>query len=136
MYLLAVVSALDTHARDHVQPTDPPVSDADAWFSALDDRVIELGPAKYTARVLGIHTCPDGLWIQLSCDGGDTDVSVVIHVTPATRVEDVLLRLKVDPPLGRPLEVIDMHGRLSTPSAARLGRANAAGVLPTPRNAH
>ena len=88
MYLLAVVSALDTHARDHVQPTDPPVSDADAWFSALDGRTIELGPSTYTALVLGIHTSPDGLWIQLSCEG-DTDISVVVHVTPATRVEDV-----------------------------------------------
>ena len=135
MYLLAVVSALDTHALDHVQPTDPPVSDADAWFSALDGRTIELGPTTYTARVLGIHTSPDGLWIQLSCDG-DTDISVVVHVTPATRVEDVLLRLKVDPPVGRPLEVVDIHGRLSTPSAARLGRADASGVLPVRRDAH
>ena len=135
MYLLAVVSALDSHAVDHVQPTEPPVSDADAWFSALDDRTIELGSTSYTARVLGIHTSPDGLWVQLSCDG-DTDISLVVHVRPATRVEDVLLRLKADPPVGRPLEVIDLHGRLSTPSAARLGRADASGLLPVRRDAH
>jgi hypothetical protein len=129
------VSAIGTQTHEHVQPTDPPGSDADAWFAALDDRTIELGPATCTARVLGIHTGPDGLWIQLSCEGG-SDLNVVVHVTAETRVEDVLQRLKVDPPVGRPLEMIDMHGRLSTPSTARLGRVDASGVRPTPRNAH
>ena len=129
------MSAIGTQTPEHVQPTDPPGSDADAWFAALDDRSIELGAVACTARVLGIHTGPDGLWIQLSCEGY-TEVDVVIHVTAATRVDDVLLRLKTDPPVGRPLEVIDMHGRLSTPSTARLGRVDASGARPTPPNAH
>ena len=135
MYLVAIVSALDIQARERVRPGDSPGSDADAWFAALDDRTIELGPVSCTARVLGIHTGPDGLWIQLTCEGSP-DISVVVHVTPATRVEDVLQRLKVDPPVGRPLEIIDMHGALSTPSAARLGRVDASGARPTPRNTH
>ena len=135
MYLVAIVSSLDTHAREHVRPGDLPGSDADSWFSALDDRTLELGPVTCTARVYGIHTGPDGLWIQLSCEG-NTDISVVVHVTAATRVEDVLRRLKIDPPVGRPLEVIDMHGPLSTPAAVRLGRVDASGARPTPPNAH
>ena len=129
------MSALDIQAREPVRSGDSPGSDADAWFTALDERTIELGPVACTARVMGIHTCPDGLWIQLSCEGCP-DISVVVHVTPATRVEDVLQRLKNDPPVGRPLEVIDMHGSLSTPSTARLGRVDASGARPTPRNAH
>ena len=129
------MSAIGTLVRQHVQPSDPPGSDADAWFAALDDRTIELGPATCTARVLGIHTGPDGLWIQLSCEG-DSEISVVVHVTAATRVEDVLLRLKTDPPVGRPLEIIDLYGRLSTPSAARLGRVDASGARPTPPDIH
>jgi hypothetical protein len=112
------VSAVGTQAREHVRPTDPPGSNADAWFSALDDRTIELGPTTCMARVQGIHPGPDGLWIQLSCEG-HTEISVVVHVTTATRVEDVLLRLKTDPPVGRPLEMVEMHGSLSTPSTAR-----------------
>jgi hypothetical protein len=120
------VSAVGTHAREHVRPTDPPGSDADAWFSALDDRTIELGPTTCMARVQGIHTGPDGLWIQLSCEG-HTEISVVVHVTTATRVEDVLIRLKTDPPVGQPLEIVDPHGRFDTSSTQRLsGR-------PTPR---
>ena len=129
------MSVIGTLAREHVQPSDPPGSDADAWFAALDDRTIELGPATCTARVLGIHTGPEGLWIQLSCEG-NSDLSVVVHVTATTRVEDVLLRLKTDPPVARPLEVIDMYGRLSTPSTARLGRVDASGAPPTPPNIH
>ena len=129
------MSAIGTLAREHVQPNDPPGSDADAWFAALDDRTIDLGPATCTARVLGIHTGPEGLWIQLSCEG-DPNLSAVVHVTAATRVEDVLLRLKTDPPVGRPLEIIDMYGRLSTPSTARLGRVDASGARPTPPNFH
>ena len=129
------MSAIGTQAREHIRPADSPGSDADAWFIALDHRTIELGPATCTARVLGIHTSPDGLWIQLSCEG-HTEVSVVVHVTAATRVEDVLLRLKTDPPVGRPLEVVDMHGRLSTPATARLGRGHASSPRLRPRNAH
>ena len=84
---------------------------------------------------MGIHSSPDGLWIQLSCEGY-TEISVVVHVTAATRVEDVLHRLEIDPPVGRPLEILDMHGPRSTPSATRLGRAAATGARPMPRHAH
>lgn len=135
VYLVEAVSALDLEAREDFRPNDPPGSDADAWFSALDDRTIELGPATCIARVLGIHIGADGLWIQLACEG-TAETSVVVHVTSATRVEEVLHRLKVDPPVGRPLEVLDMDGPHSTPAVARLGRTNAVGALPAPRNTH
>ena len=135
MYQVVIVSALDTEARQAVLPHDPPGSDADAWFSALDDRTIELGPVSCIARVLGIHAGADGLWIQLECEG-NPDTSLVVHVTSATRVEEVLHRLKIDPPVGRPLEIIDLDGRHSTPATARLGRVDATGALPTPRDAH
>jgi hypothetical protein len=129
------VSALDTAAREQARPADPPGSDADAWFSALDDRTIELGRNQCIARVHGIHANTDGLWIQLTCEGNQ-EVSVVVHVTSATRVEDVLQRLKTDGPVGRPLELIDMDGPRSTPAAVRMGRADAIGVLPASRDAH
>ncbi len=129
------MSALDTAAREHVRPTDPPGSDADAWFSALDDRTIELGPHRCVTRVQGIHASADGLWIQLVCEG-DQEISVVVRVTSATRVEDVLKRLKEDAPVGRPLEIIDMDGSRSTPAAVRMGRADATGSLPAARGAH
>jgi hypothetical protein len=135
VYLLASVSAVDIHAREHAPHHDTPGSEADAWFSALDERLIELGRGTCVARVMGIHTSADGLWIQVTFES-EIDLSVVVHVTSATRLEDVLHRLKIDPPVGRPLEVIDMEGPHSTPAAARVGRANAAGRLPTPRDAH
>ena len=123
------MSALDTAAREQVRPADPPGSDADAWFSALDDRTIELGRNQCIARVHGIHAKGDVLWIQLACEG-QQDVSVVVRVTSATRIEDVLQRLKADGPVGRPLEIIDMDGPRSTPATARMGRADATGLLP------
>jgi hypothetical protein len=129
------VSALDTAAREQVRPNDPPGSDADAWFSALDDRTIELGRDLCVARVHGIHANGDGLWIQLACEGRQ-EVSVVVRVTSATRVEDLLQRLKADAPVGRPLEIIDMDGPRSTPAAVRMGRGDATGVLPASRDAH
>src|SRR5687767_7800 len=64
-----VSATLDTAAREQVRPHDPPGSDADAWFSALDDRTIELGRNRCVARVQGIHTGRDSLWIQLTCEG-------------------------------------------------------------------
>ena len=118
-----------------MRPNDPPGSDADAWFSALDDRTIELGRNRCLARVQGIHANGDGLWIQLTCEGHQ-EVSVVVRVTSATRVDDVLQRLKADGPVGRPLEIIDMDGPRSTPAAARMGRADATGLLPASRDAH
>lgn len=130
------MSALDLEAREDFRRNDPPGSDADAWFSALDDRTIEMGPATCVARVMGIHVTADGLWIQLACIVGTQETSMVVHVTPATRVEDVVSRLKTDPPLGRPLEILDMEGPYSTPAAARMGRTDATGAVPTPRNAH
>ena len=123
------MSALDTATREQVRPTDPPGSDADAWFSALDDRTVELDHNSCIARVQGIHANGDVLWIQLTCEGHQ-EVSVVVRVTSATRVEDVLQRLKADGPVGRPLEIIDMDGPRSTPAAARMGRTNAAGLMP------
>jgi hypothetical protein len=135
VYLSFTVSALDTQPQEQLRRNDPPGSDADAWFSALDDRTIELGRGTCTARVLGIHSGADGLWIQLSCEG-EPDASVVIHVTSATRVEEVLQRLKSQPPVGRPLEIIDLDGPHSTPAAVSLGRAGAVGTLPTSHDTH
>ena len=129
------MSALDTAAREQVRPNDPPGSDADAWFSALDDRTIELGRDQCIARVQGIHATGGGLWIQMTCEGHQ-EVSVVVHVTSTTRVEDVLQRLKADGPVGRPLEILDMDGPRSTPAATRMGRADATGLLPASRDAH
>ena len=77
-------------------------------------------PHRCVTRVHGIHASADGLWIQLVCEG-DQEISVVVRVTSATRVEDVLKRLKEDAPVGRPLEIIDMDGSRSTPAGGTNG---------------
>ena len=56
-------------------------------------------------QVLGIHGEGSELWIQIAC-AENPQLSLVLHIGPATRIEDVVERLTTDPPKGRPLEVI------------------------------
>jgi hypothetical protein len=56
-------------------------------------------------QVVGIHGEGSELWIQMAC-ADNPALSVVLHIGPATRIEEVVDRLTADPPDGRPLEVI------------------------------
>jgi hypothetical protein len=84
--------------------------EADAWFTALDHRMVEVGTVTCIATVLGIHTGPAGLWIQLSC-ADDWDLTAVVFVDEHTRIVDVLQKLRDEPPVGAPLEIIDCSSR-------------------------
>lgn len=80
-------------------------TDADAWFMALDERTVQVGPDTCVARVLGIHAKGPMLWIQLAlCD--DDETGFVLQVNAGHSVGDVLATLKRCPPKGTPLEVI------------------------------
>jgi len=81
--------------------------DADAWFFALDNRVLQMGTDTCVAQVLGIHISDTGLWIQLAC-ATDAAMAVVLVVSATTRLDDVLDRLRTDPPSGNPLEIIQL----------------------------
>jgi hypothetical protein len=100
------MNALDAASRQTELADQRQALDADAWFTALDNRVLQVGTDTCIAQVLGIHISPTGLWLQLSC-ADEADRSVVVQVTAATRVEDVLNRLRRDPPTGSPLEILD-----------------------------
>jgi hypothetical protein len=99
------MDALDTQpgSADHVAAQ--PGTAADAWFRALDGRIVRIGANTCMTQVLGIHGEGSELWIQMAC-ADNPDLSVVLQIGPATRIEDVVERLTTDPPTGRPLEVI------------------------------
>ena len=48
-------------------------------------------------QVLGIHGEGSELWIQMAC-AENPQLSVVLHIGPATRIEEVVERLTTDPP--------------------------------------
>jgi len=80
-------------------------SAADAWFRALDGRIVQIGAVTCMTQVLGIHGEGSELWVQMAC-AQNPQLSIVLHIGPATRIEEVVERLMNDPPKGRPLEVI------------------------------
>jgi hypothetical protein len=102
------MNALDTPNRSGVPQGERLGLDADAWFAALDNREVQVGSETCIAQVLGIHISPSGLWIQMSC-ADDPAMNVVLVVSAATRIDDVLERLRTDPPIGHPLEIIELR---------------------------
>ena len=71
-------------------------------------------------QVLGIHGTESDLWIQMAC-AENPKLSVVLHVGPATQVDEVIARLATDPPIGEPLEVVSFTSPVSSePSSAWL----------------
>lgn len=128
------MNALDTTNRPDVPHSARLGLDADAWFAALDNRLLQLGPDTYIAQVLGIHISHSGLWIQVSC-AEDPAMNVVLVVSATTRIDDVLERLRTDPPTGYPLEIIEVRGPVEDngqqESAVPVGVA-----LPAPHRSH
>jgi hypothetical protein len=110
--VLAVMNALDTPNRSGIPSSERLGLDADAWFAALDGRAVQVGSDKCITQVLGIHESPSGLWIQVSC-ADDPVMNVVLVVSATTRIDDVLERLRADPPTGNPLEIIELRGPIA-----------------------
>lgn len=99
------MDALDTRPGSAARVAAQPGTAADAWFRALDGRIVQIGTTLCMTQVLGIHGEGSELWIQMAC-AENPELSVVLHIGPATRIDDVIERLASHPPEGRPLEVI------------------------------
>src|SRR5687768_2336444 len=82
-----------------LQPAWSPTSiaerttDADSWFSALDQRSLTFGADSWTAFVTGIHVLGRDAWIQVEC-AGQSLVSGILHVTIDTTLHDALRALE------------------------------------------
>jgi len=104
-HFAADMDALDTQSASAARVAAPSDTAADAWFRALDGRIVQIGAVTCMTQVLGIHGEGSDLWIQMAC-AQNPQLSVVLHIGPSTRIEEVVERLMNDPPEGRPLEVI------------------------------
>ena len=123
------MDALDTQAASADRVAARPDTAADAWFRALDGRIVQIGATTCMTQVLGIHGEGSELWIQMAC-AENPQLSVVLHIGPATRIEEVVERLITDPPQGHSLEVI------SFASEADQALADATALARTARLAH
>ena len=123
------MDALDTQSGSADRVAARPDSAADAWFRALDGRIVQIGATTCMTQVLGIHGEGSELWIQVAC-AENPQLGLVLHVGAATRIEEVVERLTADPPQARPLEVI------SFASEADRALADAMALARTARVAH
>ena len=123
------MDALDTQSGSADRVAARPGTAADAWFRALDGRIVQIGATTCMTQVLGIHGEGSELWIQMAC-AENPQLSVVLHIGPATRIEEVVERLITDPPQGHSLEVI------SFASEADQALADATALARTARLAH
>ncbi len=83
----------------------PAEVDADAWFAALDGRLLAIGPDTCIVRVMGIHAEGAYLWIQLACSDRP-ERSVVLQVSATHTTTDVLAVLGSRTPCDSALEII------------------------------
>jgi hypothetical protein len=92
-------------------PTDTALgTDADAWFVALDGRVVRVGDDTCILRVEGIHGSGSKLWIQVSLFDEDTP-GVVLQVEACHSQHDVFDALRACELSGVPLEIIKIASR-------------------------
>ena len=99
------MDAVDLHPLT-VTATDIALgTDADAWFMALDSRVVRVGSDTGILRVEGIHGSGSTLWIQVSLADDDTP-GVVLQVEASHNQHDVFESLKGYELTGVPLEII------------------------------
>ena len=99
------MDAVDLHPLT-VSPIDAALgSDADAWFMALDGRVVRVGSDTGILRVEGIHARGATLWIQVSLFD-DTVPGVVLQVEACHSLHDVFETLRHYELTGVPLEII------------------------------
>jgi hypothetical protein len=99
------VDAVDLHPPT-LSPTDTALgSDADAWFMALDGRVVRVGEDTGILRIEGIHGQGSTLWIQVSLFD-DAVPGVVLQVEACHSQHDVVEALRHYELTGVPLEII------------------------------
>jgi hypothetical protein len=90
------------------------------WFLVLDQRMLHVGPDTWSLQVLGIHSSPEGLWIQLASID-EPQRSFVLQVDEQTTVTDVTGALRARTSAPEPLEVIRVPGSVhGAPDRARL----------------
>jgi len=99
------VDAVDLHPLT-LSPIDTPLgTEADAWFMALDGRVVRVGDDTGVLRVEGIHGQGSTLWIQVSLFD-DAVPGVVLQVDACQSQQDVFAALRHYQLTGVPLEII------------------------------
>jgi hypothetical protein len=99
------MDAVDLHPLTVAPPDTPLGADADAWFMALDGRVVRVGDDTGVLRVEGIHLKGTTLWIQVALFD-DATPGVVLQVDPSQSALDVFTTLSAYTPTGVPLEII------------------------------
>ena len=107
------MDVVDLHPLTAVATNAPLGSEADAWFMALDSRVVRVGDDTCLLRIEGIHSCRSTLWIQVSLFEESTP-GVVLQVHGGLSLHDVVETLKSVVLSGVPLEIIkiDRHWRV------------------------
>ena len=99
------MDAVDLHPLT-LSPTEVALgTNADAWFMALDGRVVRIGDDTGILRVEGIHGQGSTLWIQVSLFE-DGVPGVVLQVEACHGPHDVLEALRHYETTGVPLEII------------------------------
>ncbi len=86
------------------------------WFLVLDQRMLHVGPDTWIVQVLGIHSSPEGLWIQLASID-EPHRSFVLQVDDRTTVTDVTAVLRARASAPEPLEVIRVPRDVQRPQA-------------------
>lgn len=99
------MDAVDLHPLT-LSPADTALgTDADAWFVALDGRVVQVGDDTAILRIEGIHGQGGTLWIQVSLFD-DSVPGVVLQVEGCHSPRDVFDALRHYELTGMPLEVV------------------------------
>ncbi len=66
---------------------------ADRWFQTLDQRQIDVGKRRWTARVIGVHLDGKEAWIQIAA-GRAQERSLVLHLSGWTTIDQVMAAMK------------------------------------------
>jgi hypothetical protein len=104
------VDAVDLHPLT-LSPNEVALgTDADAWFMALDGRVVRVGGDTGILRVEGIHGQGSTLWIQVALFD-DSVPGVVLQVHGSQNQQDVFDTLRHYELTGVPLEIIRVETR-------------------------
>ena len=102
------MDAVDLHPLT-VSPTEFALgTDVDAWFMALDGRVVRVGGDTGILRIEGIHGQGSTLWIQVSLFD-DSVPGVVLRVNSSQNQQDVFDTLRHYELTGVPLEIITIQ---------------------------
>ena len=104
------MDAVDLHPLT-LSPIDTALgTDADAWFIALDGRIVRVGDDTGILRIEGIHSQGATLWIQVSLFD-DSVPGVVLQVEACQSQLDVVETLRHFELTGVPLEIIKVQSQ-------------------------